>query len=122
MGSDEDLPESVAESIAVAFDSLSESRRVHTVRYLSEFDVGAEISLRTIAKTVASQERGKPPEKVEYAEYKSVRGALHRWHLPSLDQCGVIGYDEERSIAKVQPELRFYGATLALVEFWIRHE
>ncbi|QLC34342.1 hypothetical protein EFA46_009025 [Halarchaeum sp. CBA1220] len=111
-----------ATNVAHALDALSEPRRVHAVQYLSSFEADSEVSLRKLAKAVAGREHDKPPNQIEHAAYKSTRGSLHNWHLPSLAQCGAITYDEGSKTITVRSELRFFCAVLSLVTTWVRLE
>lgn len=122
MTPDECLKGQAAEHVAHALDALSEPRRVLTIQYLSSLECGSEVGLRPVAKAVAAREHGEEPDQVDHPTYKSTRGALHQWHLPSLDRCGAIEYDEERSTIRIRPELRFYCAVLSLVVAWVQFE
>lgn len=121
MESEDSFPES-AEHVARVFHGLSEPRRVYAIQHLSSYDAGEEVSLREIAKVIAGREQGKPADQVDHPTYKSVRGSLHNWHLPTLDQIGIIDYDADRTNVQIKPELRFHRATLALVISWIHHQ
>lgn len=77
----------------VAFETLSNERRRRVVRQLLEDD---RTELRPLSRRVAARENDKPPERVSATERPRVYNALQQFHLPKLDDLGVVRYDDAR--------------------------
>jgi hypothetical protein len=53
------------------------------------------VSLSTLSEAVAGWEHGVDPAELDYRERKSVRNSLHQFHLPKLDEAGIVAYDDD---------------------------
>lgn len=73
-------------------DVLRNERRVHTLKYLNEFE--GTVSLRELSEEIARRETGESPPPRNIRE--SVYNSLHQTHLPKLDRLGVVDYDRDR--------------------------
>ena len=73
-------------------DVLRNERRVHTLKYLNEFE--GTVSLRELSEEIARWETGESPPPRNIRE--SVYNSLHQTHLPKLDRLGVVDYDRDR--------------------------
>lgn len=75
------------------FEILANQRRRFALHYLRQYPE-EPVSLSTLSEHVAGWEHGVDPETLEYGERKSVRNSLHQFHLPKLDDAGIVAYDE----------------------------
>jgi hypothetical protein len=66
----------------------------------------AQISLRELSELIAEAEADQSPAPRPLRE--SVYNALHRTHLPKLDECGLVRYDPDRKHVRPVPESRRY--------------
>ena len=73
-------------------DVLRNERRVHTLKYLREFE--GTVALRELSEEIACRETGESPPPRNIRE--SVYNSLHQTHLPKLDRLGVVDYDRNR--------------------------
>lgn len=77
-----------------AFEVLANRRRRYVVHWLLEAGAGTE--LRQLSRQVAAWENGKPLDRVTAQERRRVYNALQQFHLPKLDDAGVVRYDADR--------------------------
>ncbi|MFC7026862.1 hypothetical protein ACFQH8_03795 [Halomicroarcula sp. GCM10025710] len=54
------------------------------------------VEVGDLAGQIAGWENEKPPDLLSYKERKRVQNALHQFHLPKLDDHGLIEYDSQR--------------------------
>ena len=66
----------------------------------------AQISVRELSELIAAAEANEAPAPRPLRE--SVYNALHRTHLPKLDECGLVEYDPDRKHVRPVPESRRY--------------
>jgi hypothetical protein len=81
---------------------LNSPRRRLAVEYL--WDVDATVPLRELSEAVAAVESGETPAPRNVRE--SVYNALHQTHLPTLDDLGVVDYDESDRAVRVRATAR----------------
>lgn len=75
------------------FELLANQRRRFVLHYLRQYpDEG--VSLSTLSEAVAGWEHGVESDQLDYRERKSVRNSLHQFHLPKLDDAGIVAYDD----------------------------
>jgi len=82
------------------FEILANQRRRFALHYLRQRP-DETVSLSALSERVAGWEHGADPETLEYAERKSVRNSLHQFHLPKLDDAGLVAYDDEESAVEL---------------------
>ena len=92
---DPPVPADAGVSRGEAFEALANQRRRHVVRALSG-DTAGTVELRPLSLRVAALENGKPTEEVTPDERRRVYNALQQFHLPKLDETGVVDYDSRR--------------------------
>lgn len=83
--------ESTALTTDEAFELLSNHRRRYAIHHLQRegtSDIGG------LSRQVAAWENGTEPTAVTSAERKRVYTSLQQFHLPKLDEKGVVEYDE----------------------------
>jgi hypothetical protein len=93
-----------------AFEVLANQRRRLVVRTLS---TERELRLRGLSRRVAARENNKPPERVTAEERRRVYNALQQFHLPKLDDAGVVDYDARRGVIAATDRLGGLRAYLA---------
>ena len=76
------------------FGLLRNRRRRDVLRYLSEAD--EQVRLGELAETIAARECDKSVRQITSQERKRVYIGLYQGHLPKMDDCGVIEYDQQR--------------------------
>lgn len=73
------------------FEVLSNRRRRHVLHYLQRRE--GEVDLGTLAERVAAWENERPVERITSDDRKRVYTALQQFHLPKMDEKGLIEYD-----------------------------
>jgi len=74
-----------------AFEVLSNRRRRYTLHYLKQN--GDDVALSDVAEQVAAWEHGETTA-VSASERKSVYTSLQQFHLPKLDEKGIVEFDQ----------------------------
>ncbi|WP_255151782.1 DUF7344 domain-containing protein [Halorarius halobius] len=125
------------------FDVLTAKRRRYVLHHLKQR--GEEVPVRDLAEQVAAWENDKPVEALSSKERKRVYVSLYQSHLSTLDDEGIVEYDQDRGVVALSaaadeidvymevvpgediPWSRFYlgltlagGIALALVYFDVR--
>jgi hypothetical protein len=85
-------------------DLLASDRRCRLLRTLAT--AGGEASVRDLAAQIASQETGRPVERIDPDTVESLRYEIYDQHIPKLAATGVIEYDS------LLDKLRMLDATL----------
>jgi len=75
------------------FELLANQRRRFVLHRLEQ-EPAEPVSLSTLSEHVAGWEHGVTPSELDYRERKSVRNSLHQFHLPKLDDAGIVAYDD----------------------------
>ena len=75
------------------YDQLANRRRRYALHYLKQ--TGEPVDLRDLAEQVAAWENEKSVDDLGSQERKRVYIALYQSHLPSMDEAGIVAYDEE---------------------------
>jgi hypothetical protein len=74
---------------------LSNQRRRFVLHFLKRRG-RRSVEVADLAGQIAGWENEKPPDLLSYKERKRVQNALHQFHLPKLDDHGLIEYDSQR--------------------------
>lgn len=99
---EEPVPDDVSSD--VVYGLLADKRRRYTLHYLKQ--QGDPIEVREVAEQVAAWENGKSVDELTSQERKRVYIALYQSHLPTLDEEGVVEYDQDRGVVELsQPML-----------------
>jgi hypothetical protein len=85
------------------FELLANRRRRFAMHYLQNHPDDL-VTLSELSEQVAGWEHGVEPEQLDYRERKSVRNSLHQFHLPKLDDAGVVEYDDRASEVQLLSE------------------
>ena len=75
------------------YEALSNRRRRYAIHAIKREE--CPLDAAELSTYVTAWEQRIEPDEVEYADRKSVYGALTRTHLPKLDDAGIIEYDSE---------------------------
>jgi Flp pilus assembly protein TadB len=95
-----------------AFEALSNQRRRYVVHWLLETETETGTEIRELSRRVAAWENDKPADRVTAQERRRVYNALQQFHLPKLDEVGVIRYDADRGVVEATDDLRSLRAYL----------
>jgi len=98
---------------AEIFDLLSSRRRRHALHYL--FQRGRPVSLKNLSRQLAAWEHDVVPEDVTYEQRKTVYTALRQFHLPRMDEAGVVDFDPDRCRVRLTDEARALQVHLEIV-------
>ena len=74
------------------FDLLSNHRRRYAIHFCKREQ--RPVSLSDLAEQVAAWEQGKTVEELDWAERKRVYTSLQQTHLPTLEEAGMITYED----------------------------
>jgi predicted transcriptional regulator len=91
------------------YEVLADKRRRYAIHYLKQ--CREPVSVRELAEQVAAWENAKSVDALRSQERKRVYIALYQSHLPSLDEAGLVHYDEDAStvaLADVFDDLKIY--------------
>lgn len=77
------------------FGVLSNERRRHALRYLKQND-SRQIKLGELVDYITARENEITVEKIDYKQRKRVYSSLRQTHLPKMEECGLIEYDQDR--------------------------
>lgn len=80
---------------AALYDVLADQRRRYVLHYLKQED--GPVGVRELAEQVAAWENNKDPGELDSQERKRVYIALYQSHLSTLDDQGIVDYDESDS-------------------------
>ncbi len=78
---------------ADVYDLLANKRRRYAIHYLKQVD--GPVSARELAEQVAAWENDKPIDRLDSQERKRVYISLYQSHLSTLDEAGLVHYDED---------------------------
>ena len=97
-----------------AFELLTNRRRRYTIHYLNGEEGDTELG--TLSRQVAAWENSTTPVKVTAAQRKRVYTSLQQFHLPKLDDKGIVAYDERASEVAITPAAEDLDVYLEVVE------
>ena len=81
------------------YEVLSNRRRRYAIHYLKQSDGPVDVS--TLAEQVAAWENEKPVAELDSQERKRVYISLYQSHLPTLEERGLVAYDDDRGIVEL---------------------
>lgn len=108
-GADESEPPSQTLTRDAAFETLSNRRRRFVLHYLQDVDESATLS--DIAEQVAAWENETPVDGLSSGDRKTVYTSLQQFHLPKMDDMGVVSYDSREgtvSLTEAAADLDIY--------------
>lgn len=74
----------------------------------------SEITVRFLAKQIASIEQGVHDQEVTGSQYRNVYTALTQVHLPKLDDINVVEYNDDRKTVKPSTNLMPMASIVAI--------
>lgn len=83
------------------FETLKNSRRRETLRYLREN--GGETTLSDVAEHIAALENDTTVRAISSAQRKRVYVGLYQCHLPKMDDTDVIDFEQNRGTIELGP-------------------
>lgn len=92
-----------------AFEMLSNRRRRYTLHYLQ--DEQTDVTLSDLAEQVAAWENNSTVQEISASERKTVYTSLQQFHLPKMDETGVVDFDSragEVTLTDAAAELDIY--------------
>jgi hypothetical protein len=81
------------------YEVLSNRRRRYAIHHLKQADDPVDVS--TLAEQVAAWENDKSVEELGSQERKRVYISLYQSHLPTLEERGLVVYDDDRGIVEL---------------------
>jgi DNA-binding transcriptional ArsR family regulator len=96
------------------FEILSNKRRRLTIHYLHQN--GERADLGTLAEHIAAKENDVPIDSVSYNERKCVYTSLQQFHLPKLDDRGVVDFDRSEGVVELDSIAEDIDVYLEVVE------
>jgi hypothetical protein len=82
------------------FELLKNERRRETVRYLEQHDGSGMLS--DVAEHIAALENDTTTNALTSSERKRVYVGLYQFHLPKMDEMGVIDFDKNRGTIQIR--------------------
>jgi hypothetical protein len=96
------------------FELLSNQRRRYALHYLKQN--GGSVELGDLAEQVAAWENHKAVDDVTSTERKSVYSSLQQFHLPKLDDEGMVEFDSRAGTVRIGPAVRGVDIYMEVVE------
>ncbi|WP_096390882.1 DUF7344 domain-containing protein [Halopenitus persicus] len=96
------------------YDILSNKRRRYAIHYLKQVD--DRVAVRDLAEQVAAWENDKPIDDLTSQERKRVYISLYQGHLSSMDDRGLVDYDEDRGTVVLCDAVRNADVYLEVVD------
>ena len=97
------------------FEVLSNDRRRYALHYFMQH-ADEPVEMGDLSTQVAAWEHGTAPEQVSYDQRKSVHTSLYQYHVPKLDETGIVDYDSQRGVAELTDEGRQVDLYLEAVQ------
>jgi hypothetical protein len=85
------------------FEILSNRRRRYVLHYLKQ-NGSSRTDLSDLSTQIAAWEQQVPTENLRYDDRKSVHTALAQFHLPKMDNAGVVEFESQRNAVELTPE------------------
>lgn len=111
--SSEDLSETQAITSEAVFDLLSNRRRRYTLHCLEQ---EGTVELGDLARRVAAWETGKDVDAISASERKNVYTSLQQFHLPKLDEKGIVEFDDRKGTVEPGPATDEFDIYMEVVE------
>lgn len=95
------------------YDLLADTRRRYTLHYLKQSDGPVEV--RDLAEKIAAWENDKSTAELTSQERKRVYISLYQSHLSTLDDEGIVDYNEDDGLVELSDEFRDLDVYLEVV-------
>jgi DNA-binding transcriptional ArsR family regulator len=96
----------------VVFDILKNRRRRQVIRHLQQVD--EPVTIGDLSERLAAWENDVPESDITYKQRKRVYISLHQTHLPKLDECDVIDYEQRSGSVTLTDSIEPYEMHLDL--------
>ena len=96
------------------YDLLSNHRRRYVIHFCKQAD--EPVTLSDLAEKVAAREQDKSVAELTSAERKRVYTSLQQFHLPKMDDKGVIQFDDREGVVELTPAAGQMDVYLEVVE------
>jgi hypothetical protein len=96
------------------FEILSNHRRRFVLHHLQ--NSGDRVELGELSEHVAAWENGQEVAAVTSAERKRVYTSLQQFHLPKMDEKGVVTFDDRAGVVELEPVAEDVDVYLEVVE------
>jgi hypothetical protein len=97
----------------VIYDQLANRRRRYALHHLKQ--TGEPVAVRDLAEQVAAWENDTTVDDLGSQERKRVYIALYQSHLPTMDEAGLVTYDDEASTVELADTLADIDVYLEVV-------
>ena len=111
--SNEDQSETT-EITSDVFELLSNRRRRYSLHYLEQGEETVELG--DLARQVASWENDTEVDTVSASERKNVYTSLQQFHLPKLDEKGIVEFDKREGTVELGPVPEDFDIYMEVVE------
>jgi len=98
-------------SLSALYGALQSSRRRRAILYVRNTATDT-VTARVLGKQIASLEHDTMPENLSNEQYHRVYSNLTQYHLPELDEAGIVIYN--RAGQTVEPGPNLLAATIAI--------
>lgn len=106
--------DALGENLSKGFHLLRAKRRRQVVWWMADLDPEESISVRDLAKQIASSEQCVAVQSVMNDDYRSVYTNLVQLHLPDLDDAGVVEFDSDRKRVSPGPNVQALAVMTAI--------
>jgi hypothetical protein len=97
----------------VLYDALSQKRRRYALHYLKQCD--ESVTVQELAEQVAAWENDKGVDELTSQERKRVYIALYQSHLSTMDEEGLVDYDDDDGTVELSEPMREMDLYLEVV-------
>lgn len=106
-------PEAETLSNDALYGALSQKRRRYALHYLKQR--GESVTVQNLAEQVAAWENDKTIEELTSQERKRVYIALYQSHLSTMDEEGLVDYDDDEGTVALSDSMQDIGLYLEVV-------
>lgn len=96
------------------FETLSNRRRRFVIHYLQQH--GSETTLGNLVDHVAAWENDQSAEAVTAEERRRVYTSLQQFHLPKMDEKGIVDFDEQTGLIELDEAIESVDIYLEVTE------
>lgn len=79
------------------FNVFANRRRRDAFHYLKQRDANTDVDVSDLSTQVAAWEHDVDPDRLDYDERKSVHTSLYQFHIPKMDEAGLVDFERQTS-------------------------
>jgi hypothetical protein len=79
------------------FNVFANRRRRDAFHYLKQCEANTDIDVSDLSTQVAAWEHDVDPDRLDYDERKSVHTSLYQFHIPKMDDAGLVDFERQTS-------------------------